>query len=131
MTSLFQAACAVLLAVILIMSFQSQGKDIGLLLSVFVCCTLGSLAISSLQPVVSFLERLRDVGSLDDGMLSLLLKVVGIALLSEIVGLVCADAGNSAMGKALQILAVAMILYLSLPAFNTLLELVETILEKI
>lgn len=131
MASFFQAAGAVLVAVILIMSFRSQGKDMGLLLSVFVCCGLGCLAVSVLLPVFSFIDRLQSMGALDSQLLSVLLKAVGITFISELVGLVCADAGNAAMGKALQFLATAMILYISLPIFTVLLEMVETILEKI
>lgn len=131
MESFFQAAGAVLVAVILILSFRSQGKDIGLLLSVFICCALGCVAISFLRPVFSFINQLQTMTALDSGFLSVLLKTVGIGLLSEIVCLVCSDAGNSAMGKALQYVAVALILYLSLPMFEGLLEMVEAILEKI
>lgn len=131
MGSIFQAAGGVLVAVILIMSFRSQGKDIALLLSVFVCCGLGCLAVSILVPVFSFIERLQSIGALDSQLLSVLLKAVGIAFISELVSLVCADAGNAAMGKALQFFATATILYISLPIFSALLEMVETVLEKI
>lgn len=131
MTSFFQAAGVVLLSVVLIMSIRSQGKDIGLLLSIFICVTLGCLIIGYLKPVVAFLEQLQSIGSLNDEMLAVLLKVAGIAFVSEIAALVCADAGNAAMGKALQFLSVAVILYLSLPMLSKLLELVENILGNL
>lgn len=131
MEGFIQAAAAVLLALILIMSLRCQGKDMGLLLSIFVCCTLGCLAAAYLQPVMAFLQRLQNIGSLDQEMLTTLLKVVGIAFLSEILSLVCADAGNGALGKGVQFLSVAVILWLSIPMLNALLELVESTLEKI
>lgn len=131
MLSFFQAVAAVLLAVILILSIRGQGKDMGLLLSLFVCCSVGCIAMAYLKPVIAFVQQLRSVGNLDSEMLSVLLKVVGTALIGEIAALVCTDAGNTAMGKALQILTVATILWLSLPMFTALLELVETILGKV
>ena len=130
MLSFFQAVAAVMLAVILILSIRGQGKDMGLLLSLFVCCSVGCIAMAYLKPVIAFVQQLRSVGNLDSEMLSVLLKVVGTALIGEIAALVCTDAGNAAMGKALQILTVATILWLSLPMFTALLELVETILGK-
>ena len=81
--------------------------------------------------MIAFVQQLQSVGNLDSEMLSVLLKVVGTALIGEIAALVCTDAGNTAMGKALQILTVATILWLSLPMFTALLELVETILGKV
>lgn len=131
MTAFFQAAAAVLLAVILILSIRGQGKDMGLLLSIFVCCGLGCLAVAYLKPVVDFLRQLQSMGSLDNEMLTILLKVVGTALVGEIAALVCTDAGNAAMGKALQFLTVAVILWLSLPMLTALLELIKTILGNV
>ena len=131
MNTYFQAAAGVLIAVILILSIQSQGKDMGLILSLFVCCSICCLAIGYLQPVIAFLQKLQALGQLDQDMLSVVLKVVGTAIVGEVAGLVCADAGNAAMAKALQILTVAAILWLSLPMFTALVELLETILRNL
>lgn len=131
MSTFLQAAAVVLISVVLIMVLKIQGKDIGLLLSIFVCCALGCAAMFYLRPVIEFIDRLQTMGTIDQEMLSILLKVVGIALISEIAALVCGDAGNSAMGKSLQFLAVAVILYLSLPMLNALLKLVESVLENV
>ena len=131
MTSFFQAAAAVLLSVILILAIRGQGKDLGLLLSLFICCCVGCIAMAYLKPVIAFIQQLRSVGNLDSEMLAVLLKVVGTAMIGEIAALVCVDAGNAAMGKALQILTVAAILWLSLPMFTALLDLVETILGNV
>ena len=131
MQTFLQAAAAVLLAVILILSMKGQSKDVGLLLSVFVCCSLGALAMAYLSPVLQFVEQLQSLGALDDEMLSILLKVVGISFVAEVAGLICTDAGNAALGKGLQFLAVAVILWLSLPMLTAVLELVEGILGKV
>lgn len=64
-------------------------------------------------------------------MLGILLKAVGIGLVSEIAGLVCTDAGNGSLGKTLQMLGSAVILYLSLPIFTAMLELIREILREL
>ena len=64
-------------------------------------------------------------------MLGILLKAVGIGLVSEIAGLVCNDAGNGSLGKTLQMLGSAVILYLSLPIFTAMLELIREILREL
>ena len=131
MGTVFQAIAGVLLTIILIMSIRGQGKDMGILLSIFVCCGVGCMALAYIKPVMDFLQQLQQTAMLDKNMLSILLKVVCISFVSEIAGLVCTDSGNSAMGKVLQFLSVAVILYLSLPMLTALLELVESILENI
>ena len=52
-------------------------------------------------------------------------------MIGDVAGLICADAGNAAMGKGLQFMAVAVILWLSLPMMNALLELIEGILGNL
>ena len=131
MNGYFQAIAACLLSVILILSVRNHGKEQSLMLSLFICCSIACIAIGYLRPVVDFIQKLQNIAGLDHEMLSVLLKVVGTALIGEIASLVCSDAGNAAMGKALQFLTLAVILWLSLPMLTALLELVERILETL
>ncbi|MBR7123180.1 MAG: hypothetical protein IKC95_06985 [Oscillospiraceae bacterium] len=131
MDTFIKASGGVLIALVLYLVLVKQGKDISLLLTLTVCCMVTAVAIGYLKPVVSFINSLQIIGNLDDTMLIIILKAVGIGLLSEIIGLVCADAGNAALGQTLKILAGAVILWLSLPLFHNLIELVEEILVSI
>ena len=131
MAAFLQAAAMVLLAVILILTIGKKGSDMALLLSIAVCAMVGALAVRYLQPVMDFVQRLQGLGALNSDMLTILFKVVGIAFTAEIACLICNDAGNSALGKSLQLLASAVILYLSLPMLTALLELVEDILGSL
>lgn len=131
MNAFLQGAAAVLLTVILGLALGKQGKEAALLLTLAVCCMVCCLAVSYLRPVVDFIHQLQAVGQLNDEMLEILLKVVGIGLIGEIASLICSDAGNAALGKALQLLSAAVILWLSLPLLTQLLELVQNILRKI
>jgi len=129
MTGFFQIAVGVLIAVILGLAVSKQGKDMTLLLSMAVCCMVLVAAAGYLEPVLSFLESLQDLGKLDSGMTGTVLKTVGIALVAEIASVICTDAGNAAMGKTVQTLAAAVILWLSLPMMQALVELIQQILE--
>lgn len=86
------------------------------------------LAVSYLQPVVSLVERLGSIGNLNPELITIVIKAVGIAIIGEIACLICADCGNAALGKSLQLLSTAVILWQSIPLFNGLIELVEKIL---
>ena len=127
MSLFWKAAAAVLLAVVLGLSLGKQ-KDI---VTMAVCCMVAMIAISYLEPVLDFLRELETLGDLQGDMLGILLKAVGIGLVSEIAGLVCTDAGNGSLGKTLQMLGSAVILYLSLPIFTAMLELIREILREL
>lgn len=125
-----KAVAAVLITTILCLVMAKQGKDFSLLLTIAVCCMVITAAVAYLKPVFSFFERLTQLGEINTQMLSVLLKSVGIALLSEVTELVCKDSGNATLGKALHILACAVILWLSIPLLNELLDLMETIFSS-
>lgn len=131
MDLLFKSAAGVLITVILYHVIPSQRKDLAMMLSIAVSCMVCVVAFSFLQPVVEFLYRLQDVAKVDDSFVNILVKVVGIALVTEVTNLLCNDFGNGGLGKTVHFLAIAATLFLSLPVFNELLDLLETVLMDV
>ena len=131
MDAFLQCCGAVLVAVVLILSLGGKGKDMAAVLALFVCCLTLLAAVRYLEPVVEFLNILVQTGNLDKSLVSVLLKAVGIGIVSEIAALICADSGNGSLGKALQILGTAVILWLSIPLFTMVLELIQTLLGEL
>lgn len=131
MDPFLKAAALVLITVILTLALGSKGKETGFLLTMAACVMVMILGISYLQPVMDFLRKLETLGNLNGDMTGILFKVAGIGIISEIVGMVCTDAGNSSLGKALNIAAAGVILWLSIPIFDALLELIHRILGEI
>ena len=110
METYLKATACVLVAVVLCLTLSKHTKEMSLLLVMTVCCMVVIAAITYLTPVISFLEKLQTVGNLDADLLRILFKAVGIGLTAEITSLICEDAGNSALGKGLKLLASAVIL---------------------
>ena len=131
MDMFFQAAACILIAVILSVLLSGQGKPIGPLLGMAVCLMVLMLGAEYLRPVLDFVESLEDLGGLNGDLISVLLKAVGVSLVSEVAVLVCNDSGNQSMGKALQILTSAVLLWISIPVFQSLMDLLTAILEGI
>ncbi len=130
MSSVLKIILGALIAVLLGLALQRQGKDIALLLSVLTCCMVAAVGISYLTPVIDFVQQLYEGTNSDPEFLRILLKSVGIGLVAEIASLMCKDTGNAALAKTVQILATAVILWLALPLMNALLELVRKIMEE-
>lgn len=126
-----KAAAAVLVTVILSLVLAKKEKDMALMLTCLVCCMVAAAAATFLSPVIDFLRRLETLGRLDGEMFAILLKSAGIGLLAEISGLICDDSGNAALGKTLQLLASAVILWLSIPLFTALLDILQNVLGEL
>lgn len=131
MDQFVRIAAGVLLTVLLTVLLNKQGKDMALLLTAAVCCMVITVAMKYLEPVMDFVRELEAVGSLDSDMVRILLKTVGVSLIAEIAALICADCGNSALGKAVQILAIAAALWLSLPLLQGLLSMIQKMLGEV
>ena len=127
--TLFLKACgAVLISLILILIVGKNSRDFALALTVLVCCMVALTAMEYIRPVLDFLTELEDLGGLDHNMIRILLKVAGIGLITEITGLICTDSGNASLGKTLKILGSSVMIWLALPLYTMLIELLQRIL---
>ena len=131
MNVFLKAIAGVFISLILWLCLEKSEKNISLLLTLAACVLLLASAVSLLNPVITFVEKLRQVGELNKEYIKVILKVVGVGLISEISALICKDAGNESLGKALQIMSAVIVLLLSIHIFEKLLELLNDILGTI
>ena len=131
MAEYLQWAALILIGLILSMVLGRQSRDMSLLLTLAVCVLVCLGALEFLEPVTELLRELRRLGGLDSEAVSILMKASLIGLLSELMGLICADVGEGALGKALQILSNAAVLWLSIPLLRQLITMVGEVLAEI
>lgn len=131
MAVFWKTAAGILMAVVLVLAVGKQEKDLALMLTMVVCVMAVGAALSFLEPVISFLYRLEELGDLQSGVLEILLKIVGIGLVSEIAEMICKDSGNASLARGMELLGSAVILSLSLPILETFLDLIQRILGEI
>ena len=126
-----KASALALIVSILYIAVSGHNKEIGALLGICGCAVVFGMALAYIEPIFAFIRQLQTLGNLNVELIEILLKSVGVGLLAEIAILVCNDMGNKSMGKALQIMATSVILWISLPLFTGLLELVGEILGEL
>lgn len=131
MSIFLKSAAGVLTALILWLCLNKSSRELSVLLTLTVCSMLVTAAMTVFQPVVDFLDRLRQLGNMESTYFSILMKVVGIGMLSEICSILCRDAGNETLSKTLQLLTSGVVLWLSIPVFEKLLSLLESVLEAV
>lgn len=131
MNLFIKTVAAVLITAVFSIILAKQGKDIAVLLIMAVCCMVACIALEYLRDILDFLQTLENKGNLNKSLMAVLLKAVGIGLISEISQMICHDSGNAALEKILQILSSAVILWLCIPLFTELLNLVESVLSAV
>ena len=126
-----KAAAITLVALLLYLILLNGKKEFAVLLTVSVVCIIGFFAMDFISSIISFVHELSSIGNLNSDLLDILLKSVGIGLVSEFTCLVCSDAGNATLGKSLQILATLIILWLSIPLFKYLIDIIKELVVAI
>lgn len=131
MDSFWQWIAGAMLTLVLGIALSKQGKDISLMLTMVACAMVLLAAVTYLKPIMEFVEKLQSISNLDDGYSRILMKTVGVGLVTEIAVLICNDSGNSALGKSLQIAATVLVLWLCLPMMESLLDLIGRIMGSV
>ena len=117
-----------LAAVILCIGLSDRGKHFTIAIALAVVCAVGVLAFSYLEPVMAFFRSLQAFAGWNPELMQVLLKSVGIGILADISILICNDSGQAALGKSIGFLAAAVILWVSLPLYSGLMDLINEIL---
>ena len=117
------AICAILCAVL-----RRYYPDYAVLLSIFCCAAAVLTALRLLSPVVEFLRRLREITGLESALFTPLLKTAAIGILAQISGAFCQDAGETALGKAVELSAAVLALVSLLPLGTAVLNTVQALI---
>ena len=127
----WKAAAVGILTMILGLTLGKTQKDIAIALAVMTCCMVMMIAMQYLSEVIRFLWDLSNKCSSQNSFMGTLLKISGVALVTELICMISTDAGNSSLGKATQFLGTSVILFLSLPIFESFLAIIQEILRAI
>ncbi len=98
-------------------------------LAVILCAAslILSYLFGAFKTVFEGIQEMMNLSEIDPGYAELILKIMGIAFLSEYTSALFFDAGETAMGKKVELAGKLIILLISLPVIKRLSELIMTI----
>lgn len=131
MEGYWKAAAVIILTLILGVTIGKTEKDISIVLTVAACCMVSVVAVRYLSEVIEFLWKLGNLSGYQNPFMETLLKITGVAMITELTGFLCCDAGNASLGKAVQILGTSAILFLSLPLFESFLSIIQELIQML
>ena len=131
MEAYWKAAAIVILTIILGITLEKSQKDIAVALIITACCAVIMVALRYMSEVINFLWELAEATGNPNSFLNTLLKITGVALMTEFTGFISSDSGNSSLAKAMQFLGTSVILYLSIPIFEAFFSMIQEILRNL
>ncbi len=117
-----------LIALIIIILLKQYKPEFAVYVSLIAGALILILAIDKLAGIISLLQSLANKASINTEFLTLLIKITGIAFLSEFAVSICKDAGEAAIASKMEIGAKLIIISMSIPIISSLLEIILKIL---
>ena len=112
------------LAVIIILILKQYRPEYAMYVSIIAGALIILLSLGKLNGIITLLNTISSKTSANGQFLSILLKITGIAFLTEFAVSVCKDSGESAIASKVDLGGKIIIIAISIPIITSLLETV-------
>ena len=117
-----------LLGLIIVILIKQYKPEFAIYISLLTGVLILFLSLDRLQEIIALLQSIANKASINSRFLSLLIKITGIAFLSEFAVSICKDAGEGAIASKIEIGSKIIIIAISVPIISRLLEIILKIL---
>ena len=117
-----------LVSVIIIIILKQYKPEFAIYISILSGILILLLVMDKLTGIINLLESLADKASINSTFLVLLIKITGIAFLSEFAVSICKDSGEGAIASKIEVGTKIIIIAMSIPIISSLLEIILEIL---
>ena len=117
-----------LISLIIIILLKQYKPEFAIYISLLAGVLILLLVIGELSGIISLLQTFANKVSINGTFLSLLIKITGIAFLSEFAVSICKDSGEVAIANKIEIGTKIIIISMSIPIISSLLEIILSVL---
>lgn len=117
-----------LVATVLVILLKQYRPEFALYLSLAAGVLLFSMVIGKVASIVELLQNLANKSNFHSQFLWILLKITGIAILTEFAVSIAKDAGESAIASKIDLAGKVLVISLSIPILTNLVETITTLL---
>lgn len=125
---IFQIVGLCIVATLLVIVIRSHRPEMALQVSIVTGVIVFFLIAGKLSAVIGMLEGYVKKANIDMAYLTLLLKIIGIAYITEFGAEICKDAGESSIASKIELAGKVTIVFLAVPIITSLLDLVIKIM---
>ena len=116
------------IAVIIIVILKQYRPEFAIYASIIAGVLILTIASGTLSGIIDMINSISSKTSINSDFLMILLKITGIAILTEFAVSICKDAGESAIASKVDVGGKILIISLSIPIINALIDTVVKIL---
>ena len=117
-----------LIALVIVIILKQYRPEYSIYVSIVAGVLILTLTMSKITGIINLLKSISDKTYINKQFLSILLKITGIAIITEFAVSICTDAGEKAIASKIEIGSKVIIIAMSIPIISSLLELIIEIL---
>lgn len=117
-----------LVSLIIIILLKQYKPEFAIYISLLTGVLILVLVMDKLTGIINLLQNLASRVSINSTFLSLLIKITGIAFLSEFAVSICKDSGEAAIANKIEVGTKIIIISMSIPIISSLLEIILKLL---
>ena len=117
-----------LTALIVIIVLKQYKPEFAIYVSIIAGILILGLSLSSFSGIINLLKDISSRANINSKFLGIILKITGIAILTEFAVSICQDTGEKAIANKIDIGGKVIIMTISLPIISSLLEAILKVL---
>ena len=117
-----------LIALITIIIIKQYRPEFAIYISIIAGVLILYIAMDKFNSIINLLQSISNKAGINKTFLEILLKITGIAFLSEFAVSICKDSGEAAIASKVELGSKIIIISMSIPIISTLLEIILKIL---
>ena len=117
-----------LLTLVIIIILKQYKPEFAIYASIIAGILILVIAFEKMTGIIELLQTISNKTYINKSFLTILIKITGIAFLTEFAVSICSDAGEKAIASKIEIGSKIIIITMSMPIITSLLELVVEIL---
>ena len=117
-----------LIALVKIIMLKQYRPEYAIFISILTGILILILVMDRLTGIINLIQSIEDKFSINTQFIALLIKITGIAFLSEFAVSICKDSGEAAIASKIEIGSKIIIISMSIPIISSLLEIILKIL---
>lgn len=117
-----------LCALIIIIVLKQYKPEFAIYISILAGAIILAMSVANISGVINLMKDISSKANINSQFLGIILKITGIAILTEFAISICKDSGETAIANKIDIGGKAIIITISLPIISSLLETILKIL---
>ncbi len=116
------------IALIIIIMLKQYRPEYAVFISILTGVLILFLVMDKLTGIINLIQSIQDKYSINTQFIAILIKITGIAFLSEFAVSICKDSGEAAIASKIELGSKIIIISMSIPIISNLLEIILKII---